>query len=333
MPPEGSTTAGEVDLLFNLILWISIFFFVLIVAVMVAFIVRYRRRQGHAERKTATHSISLELTWSIIPLLLVIVIFYVGFRGFITMATPPDDAYTISVEGQKWSWLFTYPNGHVDAELHVPVNEDVRLVMTSLDVIHSFFIPAFRLKKDVVPGRYNKMWFKALHPGEHVVFCAEYCGTGHSDMTTRCVVHPPGEFEVWLENADPLKKLTDEQYTEYLADPVAFIEAHPDIQGLETPKVMGEKLYQKKGCAQCHSIDGTAGTGPSFKGVFGHSVEFASGESAAADENYIRESILDPNARVVAGYQAVMPTYQGRLKEREITALIAFLKSLGEEHN
>jgi cytochrome c oxidase subunit 2 len=249
------------------------------------------------------------------------------------MATPPADAYQIVVEGQKWSWLFTYPNGHVDSVLHVPVDTDVQLVLTSMDVIHSLYIPAFRLKRDVVPGRYSKMWFRATEPGEYPVFCAEYCGTGHSDMLTTCVVHPPGEFALWLENADPLKKLSDEQYAAYLADPGAFIAANPDIQGLQTPGDMGRELYTKKGCAQCHSVDGSAGTGPTFKGLFGKSRGMQDGSVADADENYLRQSILEPNAQVVAGYQAVMPTYQGRLEEREIAALIAYLQSLANEGN
>ncbi len=331
MPPAGSTTAGEVDLLFNLILWISVIFFGLIVGVMMLFVIRYRRRAGHKAQKTASHSTALELTWSIIPLILVIVIFYVGVTGFVSMATPPDDAYKIAVEGQKWSWMFTYPNGHVDSDLHVPVDTDVQLVMTSLDVIHSFYIPAFRLKKDVVPGRYNKMWFRATEAGEHTIFCAEYCGTGHSDMLAQCVIHPPGEFELWLANADPLKKLTDEQYAEYLADPEAFIVANPEIQGLATPVDMGRKLYTKKGCAQCHSVDGAAATGPTFKDVFGQQRQLTDGSTVTVDENYIRESILDPYTKVAAGYQAVMPTYQGRLKEREITALITYIESLTDD--
>jgi cytochrome c oxidase subunit 2 len=331
LPEPGSTAAEQVDLLFKLILGISIFFFALIVLLMIMFVARYHRREGRQAEKTATHSTPLELTWSIIPLILVIVIFYVGFQGFITMATPPQDAYKISVEGQKWSWLFTYPNGHVDSELHVPANTDVELVLTSLDVIHSFYIPAFRLKRDAVPGRYSKMWFNALHPGEYPVFCAEYCGTGHSDMTTLCVVHPADEFDDWLANADPLKKLTDEQYREYLADPVTFIASNPDVDGLDTPTAMGQKLYLKKGCAQCHSVDGSAGTGPTFLGLFGSSRPLQDGSAVVADENYVRESILNPNAKVVAGFESVMPTYQGRLKDREITALIAYLESLAGE--
>lgn len=330
MPPPGSAAAAGVDTLFHVIMWISVFFFALIVFLMIVFAVKYRRRPGREAESSPSHNTALELTWTIIPLAVVIVIFYIGFKGFIATATPPDDAFRIVVEGQKWSWLFTYPNGHVDPELHVPVDTDVQLVLTSLDVIHSLYVPAFRLKKDAVPGRYTKMWFRATQPGEYQVFCAEYCGTGHSDMLTMCVVHPPGEFEKWLEGADPLKKMTDEQYHAYLADPAAFIAKNPDVKGLLTPTEMGRQTYTKKGCAQCHSIDGKAGTGPSFKGLFGKMERLQDGATVLADENYIRESILEPGKKVVAGYQAVMPTYQGRLKEREITAIIAYLQSLGE---
>jgi cytochrome c oxidase subunit 2 len=328
LPIPGSSLAGEMDLLFKLILGISVFFFVLIVAVMVLFVFRYRRRSGRSAERTATHNTALELTWTIVPLILVIVIFYVGLKGFMALATPPVDAYKIAVEGQKWSWSFTYPNGHVDSELHVPAKRNVELVLTSLDVIHSLYIPAFRLKKDAVPGRYNRMWFNALHPGEYEVFCAEYCGTGHSDMSTKVVVHTPEDFQAWLESADPLKKLSDEQYAEYMKAPAAFIAAHPEIEGLATPAMMGEQLYRKKGCVQCHSVDGTGGTGPSFLGLYGTTQMLADGTRVQADENYIRNSILDPGGQVVAGYEAVMPTYQGRLKEREITALIAYLEGL-----
>ncbi len=331
MPPRGSETAGEVDFLFNFVLWISIFFFVLIVGVMLFFVIRYRRRQGRDAVRTSTHNLALELTWTIIPLAIVIAIFAIGFKGFVRMNAPPADAYKISVTGQKWSWEFTYPNGHSDAELHVPVNRDILLTMTSTDVIHSLFIPAFRKKKDVVPGRYTTLWFKAEQPGEYIIFCAEYCGTSHSDMVAQCIVHPTGEFEKWMENADPLKKLTEEQYAAYMADPQKFIDENPDIQGLETPVIMGRKLYAKKGCAQCHSVDGSVGTGPSFKGVYGKEHEMTDGSTIVADDNYLRESILQPNAKVVKGFQAVMPTYQGRLKEREITALIAYIESLKGE--
>ena len=306
MPAPGSTVAGEVDWLFYLLLWISLGFFALIVGLMLLFLIRYRRRKGRQAEPSPSHNMALELTWSVIPLILVIVIFYIGFQSFINMVTPPANAYEIYVTGQKWNWLFEYPNGYIDGNLHVPVSTPVKLILTSEDVIHSLFIPAFRVKKDAVPGRYNKTWFEAIQPGEYVVLCAEYCGTSHSDMIATCIVHETGEFEKWLEDASN------------------FLDRVSPAEG-------GRILYKGRGCAQCHSVDGTAGIGPSFKGIFGKSHVLRDGDSVIADENYIRESILEPQAKIVAGYEPVMPTYQGRLKDREVTAIIEYIKTLGDE--
>ena len=308
MPPQASTIAPEVDWLFNFVLYISCFFFALIVIVMVLFIVRYLRRPGREAEQTATHNLALELTWSIIPLAIVIVIFWLGFKTFISMATPPDDAYEVLVTGQKWSWLFQYPNGYVDSDLHVPVDAPILLTMTSEDVIHSFFIPAFRVKRDVVPGRYNKAWFEATQPGEYTIFCAEYCGTKHSDMLAQCVVHRTGEFEKWLEDASN------------------FLDRMSPAEG-------GRMLYKRQGCAQCHSTDGSMGNGPTFKGLFGGNRPLRDGTSVTADENYIRGSIMDPQGQVIAGFEPVMPTYKGRLKDQEITALIEYIKTLKEQES
>jgi cytochrome c oxidase subunit 2 len=306
MPVAASTGAPAVDRLFHFILWLSVFFFVLIVGLMVLFVVRYRRRAGRtAPDASPAHNTALEVTWTVIPLILVMVIFAWGFKVFMDMSTPPGNAYEVLVTGQKWKWLFTYPNGHVDESLHVPVDTPVRLVMTSEDVIHSFYVPAFRMKKDVVPGRYTKAWFRATKVGEFQVYCAEYCGTSHSDMLSMVVVHEPGGFEQWLERAaDFLNKLP--------------------------PAEAGAKLVAQRVCAQCHSVDGRGGIGPTLKGVFGHQVQLLSGAPVVADEDYIRESILEPQARVVAGYQPVMPTYKGRLKDAEITAIIEYLKVLAQ---
>jgi cytochrome c oxidase subunit 2 len=207
------------------------------------------------------------------------------------------------VTGQKWQWFFTYPNGYVTGELHVPVDRPVELTMTSEDVIHSLWIPAFRVKKDVVPGRYNKAWFEATEPGEYPLLCTEYCGTGHSDMLTRVTVHRPGEFETWLREA-------------------------ADLLGTLPPAEAGLKLYETKGCKQCHSLDGSAGVGPSFKNLFGSERHLADGGQVVADENYVRHSILEPMSQVSLGFDPVMPTYAGKLKDQEITMLIAYLKSI-----
>jgi cytochrome c oxidase subunit II len=305
MPPQVSTFAANVDWLFMVILGISVFFFVLIVALMIVFVIRYRHREGHVAEASPTHNLPLEVVWTAIPVAVVMVIFYLGFTSYLDMATPPANAYEVRVEGQKWKWTFTYPNGYVDENLHVPVDRPIRLVMSSADVIHSLYVPAFRIKRDVVPGRYSKEWFQATTPGEYDVFCAEYCGTGHSDMLAHVIVHPPGEFEQWLEKAS-------------------------NFLDTMTPVEAGRKLYQVRGCQQCHSVDGTAKIGPSFKGIFGEPQALSNGSKVTVDENYIRESILEPQAKVVAGFEPVMPTYQGRLKDPEIDALIQYIKSLAK---
>jgi cytochrome c oxidase subunit II len=304
MPSQASTAAPAVDALFFFIFWIAVFFFLLIVGLGVLFVVRYRQRESREHPEASpTHNTRLELTWTLIPLAIVIGIFGWGFKVYLDMNVPPANAYEILVTGQKWKWLFTYPNGHVDENLHVPVDVPVRLVLTSEDVIHGFFIPAFRVKKDVVPGRYNKTWFRATKPGEYQLFCSLYCGTSHSDMLAKVVVHEPGGFERWLEEA-----------SNFLAT--------------LSPAEAGARLFLARGCAQCHSVDGKAGVGPTLLKLFGSHVPLKSGDAVTADEDYIRESILEPQAKIVAGFEPVMPTFKGKLKDQEITAVIEYMKTL-----
>ncbi len=307
-PQRASTDAAMVDNIFYFILWVSIVFFVIIVGVMVLFVFKYRRREGVEAVKTATHSNALEAFWSIIPSILVAVMFIWGFLGYMQMRTAPDNAYEIQVLAKKWVWSFEYPNGYIDPNLHVPVDRPVRLVMSSDDVIHSLYIPVFRLKMDVVPGRYNKTWFQATEVNDdegYDLFCAEYCGTQHSTMLAKVFVHKPGEFDKWL------------------ADAANFLDRMTPAEG-------GQVLYNNRGCAQCHSMDGSAraGGGPSFKDTFGTEQPMVDGSKVVVDEDYVRQSILEPQAKIRAGYDPRMPTYQGQLKEEEIRALIAFLKSL-----
>ncbi|MCA9754718.1 MAG: cytochrome c oxidase subunit II [Candidatus Eisenbacteria bacterium] len=303
MPPQASASAAHVDWLFDLILWISVFFFVLIVILMVMFIVKYRVKDPNAEGPRIYHNTPLEITWTAIPLAIVVVIFWLGFKGYMDLAVPPANAYEIQVTGQKWKWLFTYPNGYVDEILHVPSDRPVTLVMTSTDVIHAMYIPAFRAKTDVMPGRYTKIWFDATEPGTYPLFCAEYCGTGHSAMITEVLVHGPGEFETWMDEA---------------ANWIATM----------APEEAGLKLYSMLGCQQCHSTTGAAGIGPTWAGLFGSERKMKDGSTIVADENYIRQSILEPQAEIVAGFDPVMPTFQGRIKDDGIAALIAYMKSL-----
>lgn len=307
MPQRASTHAGGVDDLFSFILWLSVFFFTLIAVLLVIFIWRYRYRGGKAEASVAGHSTALELTWTIIPTILVIVIFYYGFKGYLHMAVAPPDAYEIQVTARMWNWAFTYPNGHVDSELHIPLDTPVRLVMSSDDVIHSLFIPQFRVKKDVVPGRYNKFWFQATETGTFDIYCAEYCGQRHSEMLTKVIVHDATEFKQWLEQAG-------------------------NWETKMTPAEAGRMFFIKRGCMQCHSVDGSRVIGPTLKDVFGAQRAMKTGGNVLADENYIRESILDPQKQIVAGFDPVMPSYRGSLSDRDIGAMIAYLKSISANY-
>lgn len=302
LPPGASTVAPEVDWLFYFIFWLSLFFFVLIVGLAMLFVLRYRRRPGVEAQETPHHNLALELTWSGIPTVLVIVIFVIGFKGFMNMIIAPKNSYPINVIAQKWKWLFEYPNGHVDEDLHVPVGRPVQLVMSSQDVIHGFYVPAFRVQMDVVPGRYTKTWFQASQAEEYPLYCAQYCGEGHSRMLAKVVVHPPGEFEKWLQDASDLFKRL-------------------------SPVQVGERLVKLR-CASCHSVTGAKMIGPPLNGLFGRAEKMRDGTTVVADENYIRESIVDPQAKVVAGYDPVMPTFKGQLSDREITAIIDYLRGL-----
>lgn len=341
MPVQGGTYAPHVDAVFYYIFWTSAVFFVLIAAMMFYFMWQYRRRTPGEEAKTrVTHNTPLELAWSILPAILLIPMFWFGFTGFMDMRTMPNDAYQIDVRGFQWAWEFTYPEGFTDSELHVPVNTPVRLVMRSDDVIHSLFIPAFRAKRDAVPGRYSELWFEATHttPPEkpHRLFCTEYCGVSHSDMISTVHVHDQAGFADYLQSANPFAQMTEDEYAQYQADPAAFVkkygpsgsEPDPRFKRLAVPIEMGKVLAQKKACATCHSIDGTAMTGPTWRGLFMSQRQFADGGSATADENYLRESIVNPGAHIVAGFGNNMPGNYSNLRPGEIDSLIAYIKSL-----
>lgn len=301
-PPQASTYAKDVDALYFYIHYLSIFFWVLIVAAILYFMWRYKR--GHREGVGPSHNLPLELTWSIIPLILVISMFLWGFKAFLNMSRAPGDAEVIHVTAKKWMWTFEYANGQqAIGELHVQANKPYKLVMTSQDVIHSFFVPSFRNKMDVIPGRYTTFWFEPTMLGEQQVFCTEYCGDGHSDMLAKIVVHTPEDYAKWVE----------ENQKEDTTTPL------PQL---------GEKLYTSKACFTCHSTDGSIKVGPSFKGLFGKQEHLADGSTVEVNEDYIHESVLNPTAKVVQGFQPVMPTYQGQLSDREISGLIEYIKTL-----
>jgi cytochrome c oxidase subunit II len=299
-PEQASVIAGEVDALFLFLVGITAFFSAGIALTLVLFAIRFRRRTEHDRPGEIEGSLALELTWSIIPFLLTIVMFVWGARVFFHINRTPDDAMTVSVVGKRWMWKLQHPTGQREInELHVPVGRPVRLTITSEDTIHSFFVPAFRIKKDAVPGRYNTAWFKATKTGTFHLFCAEYCGTEHSRMIGRVVVMEPDSYQTWLAGGP----------------------------APESPVKAGEKLFTELNCITCHRPD-SAGRGPVLNGIFGRPVALASGETVVADEAYIRESILNPSARVTAGYQPVMPTYLGQVSEESLLQLIAYIQSL-----
>lgn len=300
--PEGlSTLAPEVDSLFYFVLWVSVILFAGVVAAMIYFMIRYRRRDPGEVPAPVKENKWLELSWILIPTILVLVVFNWGFKLFIELGVAPPDSYEIQVTGKQWLWEFEYPNGtRVTNELHVPIGRPVRLVMSSTDVIHSFYVPVFRVKHDVLPNRYTAVWFEATEVGEYDIFCTEYCGTQHSGMLAKVIVQPQEEFNEWLETGGG------------------------NFEDMALPEY-GQLLYQQQGCAACHSLDGTPGVGPSFQGLFGRAEELAAGGTVPVDENYLRESILQPQAKIVAGYPPAMPDYSS-LNERQVSALVAFIK-------
>jgi len=309
LPPQASTFASEVhDDLFNFILFLNVFFLALIFGIIVYMAVRYRRR-GDGDRTSANEgNTKLEIIWAVIPSLIMIGLFFWGLKGFMNEAIPPSDSVLINVRAQKWVWSFQYPDdGIVSDELIVPVNKPVQLTMTSADVLHSFYVAAFRIKKDVLPNRYTVIWFNATEIGEYWIQCAEYCGKDHSRMRAKVKVVSQEEYQSWLDSGGGLGG-----------------------EGVPLP-VLGERLTAKFGCVACHSKDGSRLIGPSFKGIYGHQVELEGGESCLVDDNYIRESLMDPQAKLVKGFGPLMPTFKGLLRDQHVEAIIAYIRSLGPE--
>lgn len=302
LPDTASATTQSTDMIFYGVLGLSIFCFVGITAAVLYFVIKYRARPGHEPEPSAHHNDALEITWTIIPSIICVFLFVFGWRGYINLATPPKHSLEIQVTAQKWSWNFSHPNGVNDAALHVPVDRSVRMIMKSQDVIHSFFVPAFRVKKDVLPRRYTEVWFKAAEPGVYRLYCAEYCGRDHSLMKTKVVVHEPGGYE------------------RYLAEKEAELQNIPPVE-------LGKKVYDVR-CVACHTTDGTPRVGPTFKGVWGTESAFTDGTKAAVDENYVRDSILDPQSQIRQGYPPTMPSFKGQLSDKEITGVIEYIKSL-----
>jgi cytochrome c oxidase subunit 2 len=300
-PIQASTFAAQVDALYLFLVALTMFFCVLIYGLVIYFTAKYRRR-FEGERPAPVHiDMRLEIIWSVIPLILVMISFAWGAAVFLNMSEPPENAMEIRGVGRQWMWKFQHPGGAREInELHGPGGTPVKVLLASEDVIHSFFVPAFRVKMDVVPGKYTAIWFEATREGDFHLFCAEYCGTLHSGMIGRLVALTPMDYQRWLS-----AKSVD-----------------------EPPAAAGERLFQQRGCTACHQTPATA-LGPSLAGLFGRRVQLASGETVNADEDYIRESILNPHAKIVAGYQPTMPTFQGQLSEEALHQIIAYLKMLG----
>lgn len=303
-PPQASTVAKYLDSDYWMIQNWSIFFTVLIFGVLFYFIVKYNRKSHPKAVRTSTHNTALELLWSVPPGFVLIYMFWRGFVGYEDLRTAPLDSYKISVTAQKWSWTFTYPNGVVSNELHLPVDRPSTLTMTSTDVIHSLFVPAFRTKMDVVPGRYTQTWFQPIKTGQFLVLCTEYCGTQHSDMLAKVFVHTEADFQKWLdEEANWLKNWKG------------------------TPAEAGQKVFNQF-CTQCHRVDGTKLIGPALNAKFGASEQLADGTSVTVDDAYLRESIYEPNKKIVAGFTPQMPSFKGVIQDPYVDVLVEYIKSL-----
>jgi cytochrome c oxidase subunit II len=301
VPDSASTFSWQVDALYFYLSGVTLFFALLISAVLIFFVIRYRRRTPYEIPRPIAGSHKLETIWTIIPFLIAMTMFAWGARVYFAQYKAPADAVEIYVVGKQWMWKLQHATGQREInQLHVPVGRKIKLIMTSEDVIHDFFVPAFRTKADVVPGKYTTLWFEATTPGTYHLFCAEYCGMNHSGMTGSVVVMEPREFDNWLSGNT----------------------------GTSTPAAAGQQLFQSLGCSSCHGANGEGGRGPVLAGVFGQKTQLDNGQSQTVDEAYIRESILNPQAKIVAGFGPIMPTFQGQVSEDQLVQLVAFIKSL-----
>lgn len=303
MPLQASTFAEDWDLVWNFVLWASIISCVILIGGLIFFVVKYQRRSDNDKTAYITHNTLAEFLWSFIPLVTFMAIAAWGWEVYKDMRTFPNDAVEINVTGQKWVWNMMYTNGRVlTNELVVPAGKPVIIHLTSKDVLHSFYIPSFRVKQDAVPGRRSKLWFQSDREGEYHLFCTEYCGTNHSGMLGKVRVIASADFDAFMKE---------------------------DPNAAASPVEMGKRLYQQQACIGCHTLDGKPLVGPSFKGIFGRTENIKGGGAVTADENYIRESILTPAAKIVEGFpENQMPVYQGVLNEDQITAIIEFLKTI-----
>lgn len=301
LPEQASTHAPHVDLLLYFLVALSVFFTVLIAALIIYFSVKYRCGNTRVDRTSGGEkSLALEITWTGIPFLLSLMIFAWGATLYFSAYRPPAGAMELRVVAKQWMWKFQHANGRREINaLHMPLGQPVKLTMISEDVIHSLFVPAFRIKRDVLPGRYSECWFEATRTGAFHLFCAEYCGTNHSRMTGRIEVMEPAEYEAWLGGG--------------LAN--------------ESPAAAGKRLFEELRCAACHMPETAPVRCPPLHNVYGHEVQLRGGQTVTADETYLRESILRPAAKVVKGYEPIMPSFDGQVDEEQLIQLIAYIKS------
>lgn len=301
-PDQASTLAGSVDTLYAVLIFLSLLFSVPVAFLIVFFGVKYRRNNTRVNRHFANRfQTQIEITWIVIPLILALAVFTWSATIFFRMGTPPADSIQIYVIGKQWMWKAQHPGGQREInQIHVPVDRPIKLTMTSQDVIHDFYIPAFRIKQDVLPGRYTEIWFQATQTGEFALHCAEYCGTDHSVMGGSIIVMDAAAYEQWLHTGNIQQTLAEG----------------------------GERLFTRYGCSGCHGNNSTV-KAPSLAGIFGNPVPLEGGSIVTADETYIRDSILLPRKQIAAGYPPIMPSFQGQISEDEIQQLIEYIKSLG----
>lgn len=329
--PQASSVAKGTDGLFNFITVVSTISFIAVIAAIIYFIIKYNRKKSDPEATPYIegHPVA-EGAVMVVLFVLVMVMFAWGWIDYAKQRQVPNNALEVNVIGRQWLWNFEYTNGRkFTNELTLPKDRPVKLLMTSSDVIHSFFIPDFRVKQDVVPGTYNYLSFTPTQTGKFIVYCAEYCGTAHSGMLATIHVLEADEFDKWQKKW--------EWETQLGIKPVEAASASSENQkgkteaanNAQSPAELGKKLFTSKGCNACHSVTGTTVVGPALNGIFGHDAELADGKKVLRDENYIRESLMDPNSKIVKGFQPMMPTFKGTLSDEEINALIAYIKSLG----